>query len=100
MTPIDTTTAMNDRQPHPKPAPQKTPRHASAHAPEKLRRQLKRTDTLLCCYGVAALACAIALYCTVERFNWGLLICMLAPLVTLLIGRINIKRQLAGKQPY
>ena len=82
------------------PTPQEAQWRASAHAPEKLRRQLKRTDTLLCCYGVAALACAIALYCTVERFNWGLLICMLAPLVTLLIGRINIKRQLAGKQPY
>lgn len=82
------------------PTPQEAQWRASAHEPEKLRRQLKRTDTLLCCYGVAALACAIALYCTVERFNWGLLICMLAPLVTLLIGRINIKRQLAGKQPY
>lgn len=82
------------------PTPQEAQWRASAHAPEKLRRQLKRTDTLLCCYGVAALACAIALYCTVERFNRGLLICMLAPLVTLLIGRINIKRQLAGKQPY
>lgn len=81
------------------PTPQEAQWRASAHAPEKLRRQLKRTDTLLCCYGVAALACAIALYCTVERFNWGILICLLAPLVTLLIGRINIKRQLAGKQP-
>lgn len=81
------------------PTPQEAQWRASAHAPEKLRRQLKRTDTLLCCYGVAALACAIALYCTVEWFNWGILICLLAPLVTLLIGRINIKRQLAGKQP-
>lgn len=81
------------------PTPQEAQWRASAHAPEKLRRQLKRTDKLLCCYGVAALACAIALYCTVERFNWGILICLLAPLVTLLIGRINIKRQLAGKQP-
>lgn len=99
MTPIDTTTAMNDRQPHPKPAPQKTPRHASAHAPEKLRRQLKRINVFLCCYSVAALAGAIVLYCSAEPFNRSLLICMLAPLVTLLIGRINIKRQLAGKQP-
>lgn len=82
------------------PTPQEAQWRASAHAPEKLRRQLKRTDTLLCCYGVAALACAIALYCTVERFNWGLLICMLAPLITLLVVRINIKRLLAGKQPY
>lgn len=81
------------------PTPQEAQWRTSAHAPEKLRRQLKRTDTLLCCYGVAALACAIALYCTVERFNWGILICLLAPLVTLLIGRINIKRLLAGKQP-
>lgn len=54
----------------------------------------------MCCYSVAALAGAIVLYCAAEPFNWGILICMLAPLVTLLIGRINIKRQLAGKQPY
>lgn len=81
------------------PTPQEAQWRASAHAPEKLRRQLKRTDTLLCCYGVAALAGTIVLYCAVEPFNWGILICMLAPLVTLLIGRINIKRQLAGKQP-
>lgn len=82
------------------PTPQEAQWRASAHAPEKLRRQLKRTDTLLCCYSVAALAGAIVLYCAAEPFNWGILICMLAPLVTLLIGRINIKRQLAGKQPY
>lgn len=82
------------------PTPQEAQWRASAHAPEKLRRQLKRINVFLCCYGVAALACAIALYCTAERFNWGILICLLAPLVTLLIGRINIKRQLVGKQPY
>lgn len=82
------------------PTPQETQWRASAHAPEKLRRQLKRINVFLCCYSVAALAGTIVLYCAVEPFNWGILICMLAPLVTLLIGRINIKRQLAGKQPY
>lgn len=82
------------------PTPQEAQWRASAHAPEKLRRQLKRTDVFLCCYSVAALAGAIVLYCAAEPFNWGILICMLAPLVTLLIGRINIKRLLAGKQPY
>lgn len=82
------------------PTPQEAQWRASAHAPEKLRRQLKRTDVFLCCYSVAALAGAIVLYCAAEPFNRGILICMLAPLVTLLIGRINIKRQLAGKQPY
>lgn len=79
--------------------PQEAQWRASAHAPEKLRRQLKRINVFLCCYSVAALAGAIVLYCSAEPFNWGILICMLAPLVTLLIGRINIKRQLAGKQP-
>lgn len=81
------------------PTPQEAQWRASAHAPEKLRRQLKRINVFLCCYSVAALAGAIVLYCAAEPFNWGILICMLAPLVTLLIGRINIKRQLAGKQP-
>lgn len=81
------------------PTPQEAQWHASAHAPEKLRRQLKRINVFLCCYSVAALAGTIVLYCAVEPFNWGILICLLAPLVTLLIGRINIKRQLAGKQP-
>lgn len=81
------------------PTPQEAQWRASAHAPEKLRRQLKRINVFLCCYSVAALAGAIVLYCSAEPFNWGILICMLAPLVTLLIGRINIKRQLAGKQP-
>lgn len=79
--------------------PQEAQWRASAHAPEKLRRQLKRINVFLCCYSVAALAGAIVLYCSAEPFNRGILICMLAPLVTLLIGRINIKRQLAGKQP-
>lgn len=73
---------------------------ASALAPEKLRRQLKRINAFLCSYSVAALAGAIVLYCAVEPFNWGILICMLAPLITLLVVRINIKRLLAGKQPY
>ena len=82
------------------PTPQEAQWRASAHAPEKLRRQLKQINAFLCCYSVAALAGAIVLYCAAEPFNWGILICMLASLVTLLIGRINIKRQLAGKQPY
>lgn len=82
------------------PTPQEAQWRASAHAPEKLRRQHKRINAFLCCYSVAALTGTIVLYCTVERFNRGILICLLAPLVTLLIGRINIKRLLAGKQPY
>lgn len=82
------------------PTPQEAQWRASAHAPERLRRQLKRINVFLCCYSVAALAGAIVLYCAVEPFNRGILICLLAPLVTLLIGRINIKRLLAGKQPY
>ncbi|HJC53082.1 hypothetical protein [uncultured Alistipes sp.] len=82
------------------PTPQETQWRASALAPEKLRRQLKRINAFLCCYSVAALAGAIFLYCAVEPFNWGILICMLAPLITLLVVRINIKRLLAGKQPY
>lgn len=82
------------------PTPQEAQWRASAHAPEKLRRQLKQINAFLCCYSVAALAGTIVLYCAVEPFNWGILICLLAPLVTLFIGRINIKRQLAGKQPY
>ena len=82
------------------PTPQETQWRASAHASEKLRRQLKRINAFLCCYSVAALAGAIVLYCAIIPFNWGILICLLAPLVTLLINRINIKRLQAGKQPY
>ena len=42
----------------------------------------------------------VLLCCAIIPFNWGILICLLAPLVTLLINRINIKRLQAGKQPY